>query len=397
MVGVMDQAFFQQQAVQMAHVQAGYLLRNVSRLSAETAVSYAVHLINDCVHHLDLPTLALQVALGLHPVIERWAAWESWAAALDTLLALGDQAYPVSDRIRLLHDRNHAACELGDCATATAIATTALELAEALGDQTLIALSLHELALAAYHYDDFGTAQTYWERAYAFGHAHVPPVKVGHICMNLGLIAEQRGFFAKAYRRFDQAHNYYHSQNDRHSLARVQCNIANVQRKEGRLEDAATLLQLAGTTLHQIGARYEYALAANNLGYVYLAGERYAQALQAFQLALHTFEAIGALSEKALVLSNMAELYVTTAAWDQAVPRLQEARELAVACGKPLLVAAISVDEGRMLAARGDYDAARQVWEGALAVQEAKGAWHAAQHTRQLLDTLPTSAPSVQG
>jgi tetratricopeptide (TPR) repeat protein len=389
MVELMDRNYYRQQAARMALIQADYLLRGTSSLSAESMVSCAGQLIKDCVCHLDQFTLAVKVALGLHPVIERWSAWSDWASVLDALLNTDEQAYTTSDRIRLLHCRSDVAYELSEHDTAITMAVTSLHLAEAQQDQMLIAISMNKIGLAAYYRDDVDMAQSWWEQAYALGRAHLPSVQLGHICMNLGLVAEQHGQPEEAHRCFKQAFDYYQIQNEGLYIAKAQANIANIQRKQGQVENAAATLQEACNLFHAIDARYNYGLTKNNLGYAYLELGRFEQAFDAFGMAIHVFDSIGSLSGKALVLSNIAELHVTTEQWQKAATILEEARELAMACSKPLLIAAIDVDQGRMLAALGDYERARQVWKEALAVQEDKGALHIAQHTQDLINALP--------
>ncbi len=383
---VVTQLAFHNHALQMAHTQADYLVHNMAQLPADIVVPQAAQLILDCVYHLHLPALAVNVALQSQSIVERWAVWTAWMNALDVLLALPEATYAIGDRIHLLHHRNHLACDLGDHATATTVAQTALRLAQALGDHVLIALSLHEVALAAYSGDDLRNAQAYWARAYDT--RSLVPQKVAHVSMNLGLIAEQQGRFEEALHYFGQALHYYQVQHDLLHVAKVQGNIGNVQVKQGAYEQAIATFGLAATALYSLGTYYEYALNQNSIGYGYLSGGWYDQAQAVFIFAIQTFDKIGSLSGKALALSNLGELYVTTQQWPQAETTLREAQELALACAKPLLGAAIDVDRGRMLAAHGNTEAARQVWQSALTVQEAKGALQAAQHTRQLLASL---------
>lgn len=388
---MMTNPFFQEHAKHMAQRQAQALLHDPVRGTAATVVAHAVQLILDCVQYLQLPALAVEVAFGLHEQVERWAAWGLWARALDALLMLPNDAYPIDARIRLLHTRNHAACELGDYSTAATVAERALWLAEVHGDQTLLALSLHELAVAAYYGDELLVAQTYWMRAYQMMVVHLKPNVLGHIAMNLGLIAEHQGRLDDALHMFEQAYQYYQTDHNLFYLVKLQNNMANVYRAQGRREHAVEILRAAYATAQAIGAVYECGLITNTTGYVYLELEQYAAAHAAFLLAKRSFDQIGSLSGTALVLSNMAELYVTTAQWQPAAATLHEARELATLCHKPLLVAAVDVDDGRMLAAHGDDEQARRLWEQALAVQEAKGALHAAHHTRTLIDSSPRS------
>jgi tetratricopeptide (TPR) repeat protein len=388
---MIDHACFQQHAQHMARRHAATLLRNPVRTSATVIVAQAAQLITDCVRYLDLPALAVEVALGLHAQVKQWAAWGAWVTALDALLALPDDAYSVSDRIQLLHYRNHAACELGDHGTAASVAQRALCLAKAQGDQARLAGSFHEAAVAAYYRDDVLNAHRYWTQAYDLGAAHLKADLLGHICMNLGLIAEHHGHFDDALHHFAQAWEYYQTEDNAFHLVKLQHNVANVHRAQGHRAQAVASLQTAAATAHSIGAMYECGLITNTLGYVCLELGQYAAAQHAFARARNSFDQVGSLSGTALVLSNMAELYVTTAQWHHAAVMLHDAREFATVCNKPLLVAAVDVDAGRMQAAQGEHQHARKIWEGALAVQEAHGALHAARHTRTLIDQLPSS------
>ncbi len=131
----MDQAFFRVQAANMARTQVQYLLKDLDRLSAETALSQAVGLIRDSVRHLREPGLAIRLAIAFHPMVERWAAWAFWATALDLVLPFAHD----SDYIQLLLCRSQAARELGDYEAALAFATEARQLAEARDDAGLLA------------------------------------------------------------------------------------------------------------------------------------------------------------------------------------------------------------------------------------------------------------------
>jgi len=380
--------FFQQQAISMAERQAAALLSNPSRAPADMVVAQAAQLIMDCVQYLNLPTLAVRVALDLHEQVARWAAWGPWARALDALLALPDHAYPVDARLHVLLGRSQAAREVGDHPTAITTAAAALHLADAHGDQAVRALARNVVGLAAFHGDDLERARAAFHDAYLLGHEHLAPLKLGHITMNLGVIAEQQGRFAEAHAYLDRALGYYHMQDSPVHVAKARCNRANVHRKQGLRDQAISELQAACALLHTIDAHYEYALATNDLGYAYLQAGHYVYAEEAFHEAHHRFETIHALRGQALVMSNLAELYVTTRQWPRAERALHDARTLATACVQPVLVAAIDVDAGRMAHAQGDVERAKRLWATAVAVQETRGAAHAAEQTRQLLATI---------
>jgi tetratricopeptide (TPR) repeat protein len=389
MVGIVDREYFRARAVEMAHIQARYLLRSPTQLQPETALPQAVGLIRDCVRHLDQPALAIELALGFHPMVERWSTWPGWAEALDLVLAL-DRPYLMDTvRIRLLNCLSQAARALGDYTAAMRVATDALQLAEAQHDRMLIAESHNRIGMIALFRDDFITARAHFEQAYRYGIGHLPPLELGNISMNLGTIAMHQNEFLEAHQHFDEALRRYRAADEPVYIAKAQCNRAELLRREGRPGEVLPILLAARDVFRSAGARYEYGLVENDLGCVYLSLRQWEAALDALSAAITEFEQIGSLSGKAWVLPNIAELYVTTEQWAKAMPALDEARELALICGRQIVAAAVDVDQGRMLAARGDHVGARRVWEGALRVQEFNSAKLAAQHTRRLIEGLP--------
>ena len=376
----------------MAYILADHLLQTVEY--SDKTLAQAVELIKDCVRYLEQSPLAMKIALDLHPVVERWSKWSGWANALDILLEETEQDKANASYIQLLLNRSQAARELGDNVRATETARAALHIAEAQDDQALVATSLNKLGLVEFEQDNLSEAQDYLESAYKLGLGFCSDLELGHICMNLGYITGHQGQFDNARQYFDQALTYYTKHGDKLHIAKVYCNIANLLERSGHLEEVPSTLLTALNTFEELGARYEFAQAENDLGYAFLQLEQFEEALQAFERGLKIFSELGVISSKALVLSNLAELYVSTQQWNKALVTLTEAQELASVCDKPLLVAAINVDQGRMLYAQGDQVGARRVWEEAYTIQIAKGARRAAQKTQCLLATLAMEAGS---
>lgn len=392
----MRQGDTQTLATRMAQIQARYLIAKATQLSPETATRMATSLVHDCLHHLDQQTLAIRFALDFHPTAARWSAWSSWAVALDETLPAACSSDLVTEQIQLLNCRSQVARELGDPRMAQQLALQALQLAEAQQLAGLSGMALIHLGVVAFGQDDLPAAQAYWQRAYALGAAHLPPVQLGHISMNLGTVAVQRGQTTVAQQQFSQALQHYSDANDEFNIAKVNCNIAALRNQQQTLTEIPAEVIAARAVFKRIDARYDYGLAENDVGYIALTLGQFEQAEAAFQAALEAFKQIGSLGKYALVLSNLAELYVTTGDWERATRTLDEARTLAGVCQKPLLVTAIDVDQGRMFAAQGRLVAAREVWTRALETQRAKEAWRMAAHTDQLLKSLPDTDSSLE-
>lgn len=385
---MMERAHFQAKAEEIADKQAQYLIGHGARLQPKLAASDAAGLVRDYVRHLGQPARAIRFAIAFHPIIERWTAWSSWADALDIALTARAVGSP-DEVILLLNYRSQVARELQAYEIAGALAQEALELAVANQSLGLTAISLNKLGLVAFSLDDLHQAETYWREAAEVGAETLAALEIGHINMNLGVVNGEQGHLSAAQHYFTEALLHYQRAEDPFYMAKAQCNVADLK---GRVLDITGIpdeLFVARDTFQRMGARYEYAMAENDIACIYLRLQRWEQARASFQTALETFEQIGALTAKAMVMSNLGELYVTTETWSRAEPVLNEAHHLALICQKPLFVAAIDTDIGRMLAAQGDLAGARERWEHALAIQSDKQALGAAEHTRQLLNNLP--------
>ncbi|MBV9790742.1 MAG: hypothetical protein JOZ51_21290, partial [Chloroflexi bacterium] len=350
----MDLEFFRGRATKMAARQSAYLLRPSEPLTPELAVPQAVTLLQDYVRHLNQPISAVTFALAFHPLVERWAAWASWVDALDMVIDIAAEHSSPLDIIHLLNIRSQAARELGDDITAFQAADQALQLAEAQQDPGVIATSLNKLGLIAFKRDDLDVARQSWERAYAQGANLLPATELGHITMNLGLVAVAQHRYQAADDYFQVALHYYQTHHDAISIAKIQCNIADLRSRQEQLDGIEAIVLTARETLKIIGAHYDYAMVENDIGCLYLKLEDFDRAHQAFQSALHVLEQVGSLVGQARVLSNLAELYVTYKQWPAAETTLKEAQRLAEICHKPLFIAAVKVDHGRMLDMRGD-------------------------------------------
>jgi len=372
----------------MAHIQARYLLRTAHNARAEQIVPQAVSLIHDCVHHLGLPSLAVELALGLQSVAQRWPIWTAWDRALALLLALEAEQLPIAAKFQLLIQRGYVARMSGDQQTSHQAGSEAYRLAEAEHDPALIVEAHNSLGFDAFWRDDLGTAKLHLEQAYIQGRLHLSGLKLGHIRLNLGTIAMHGNDLRAAQQHLEAACDLYRAADEAVALGKAKSNLAELLRRAGQLEDALSMLQQAEATFRHADARYDLGLAQNAIGCVYLSMQRWDLALAALTAAVDEFERIGSLQGKAWVLPNIAELYVSSERWEEAERVLDEAHELALLCERPLIAAAVDVDRGRMLAARGAPGEALRIWQRALSVQEAKGARLAAEHTRQLIERM---------
>lgn len=385
---MMNREFFQRLALQMACRQEQHLLRE-QQLFPIPDLHNATNLVRDYLGPLRRPLRAIDFALAFQPVVERWASWGIWAGLLDDVLAISEQYATPQQRIRLLNNRSQAARELQDDATALATANDALHLAMTQQDHTLEATALNKLGLALHRQDNLAAAQHHWEQAHTRGMGLLAPLELGHISMNLGLIAVQQQRYTDAHTLFEQALKYYTEQDDQLHIAKVHCNMADLLSRQDQLDAVPSTLLAARDLFKQRDVRFSYGLAENDIGCIHLSLDNCELADHAFHAALATFEEIGAITAQARVLSNVVALHVKREEWTQAERCGQRAIQLAELAAKPLLVATIKLDQGRIFAAAGNWRQARQLWEEALHVQLERDAHAAAQKTQQLLDTIP--------
>lgn len=387
----MNQQLWQAQAQRMAGRMEQYLLDPTINHSATHALPQAVSLARDYLNNLLQPERAVRFVLAFHPRVERWAAWASWAPALDLAIEASAEHGSLPERIRLLNARSQAARELSDYAHARQVGGQALRLAEQHRDCALLATTHNKLGLIALRQGDLTTAQAQFALAAQIGAGHVTPLELGHYRNNLGLVAVQLLDYVTAEQAFSEALRHYTAAEAELAIARVQCNLADLQQRQGQLEAVPAALLTARDLFKKLQIHHDHGLTENSIGAIHYQLHQWAEADQAYHRALAIFEQVGALVLQTTVLANLVALYVDQQDWARAERAIADSSRLAELTGHLLLLGMIYVEQGKMMKARGRPQDARAAWQAAHAAFERCGAQAEAARVLALLEELDSA------
>ncbi len=385
---VEERVYFRARAREMAPMHARWLMSERPANTLETNLVQVVDLIRDCSQHLDRPELTIMLALHFQPIVEGWSTWGLWTAALDHALTATRQTADLLNEIRLLNHRSEAARGCNEYEAAHALALQALDLANNYQQFELVAMSLNQLGRIAYVRDQLELARDYWEQAYRIGEAHCSAVELGRMALNGAVVAINQLRFEDAEQRVNLANHYFEIVGDPVWLAKAKSTFAALRYAQGHISTALLLWQATSEAFQVAGNHYARASDENAIGCALLQLGQWAAAREHLHIAANTYEQLGSLVDTLSVMANLITLNVTMEEWEQAEVMISAGRTLAITADKPLIVAAIDVDYGRMLLARGDAEGARQAWERGQALQQAAGAWEAAHKTELLLSTF---------
>ena len=313
---------------------------------------------------------AARLSLQIYPLIERRGYWRRWIPLLEQGITNCQESEAILT-VNLL-DR------LGQCYRLDRQWDKSLakhgreqQLAEAVGDELLLAkaqLNLSQTYWSMHHYDQ---ALRYGELALAGFSAHGGGGdQLGATTTILGLIALGRGELETAESWLTQAIDAYRSLDRPALLARSLMNLTITLQRDGRNEEALPIcheaLQILESTAHEldkvrveltlgtlfmnlnrleeaeeaykranspalrrIGDTYLMALQANNLGTVYLEMGRLQDAERAFSDSISLWHRSAGRIMLANTLGNMGETKLAMNRPDEALPYLDQAITIA--------------------------------------------------------------------
>ncbi len=380
--------YFPVRAREMAALHAKWLMSDRLEHTPEAILVQVVDLIKDCVQYLDRPDLAITLALHFQPSLERWATWGLWSTALDAALTASRQIAEPLTEIRLLNHRSEAHRGCHQYEQASTLALQALDLAHAHHQTELIAMSLNQLGRIAYGQDQLNLAREYWEQAYRIGEGTCSAIELGRMTVNVAVVAIDQRQFEEAEQYINLAMHYFQRVGDRGWVAIARSTSATLRYVQGQTWDAIRVWLATSEIFQATGNQHAQASDEHALGCALLRLGEWDAAREHLLTAMSIFERLGSLVDKVSTMSSLIKLYVSMGKWEQAEAMMPEARKLAFMADKPLVVAELDVEAGRMLLTRADIAGARQAWERGQALQQGVGAWEAARNTQALIDSL---------
>jgi tetratricopeptide (TPR) repeat protein len=181
------------------------------------------------------------------------------------------------DRAQVIYRMGICRYELGSIATATALFTQALELAERadIPDDLLRSKVLGWRSRCYRRQRDLEAAREDVESALELAEASSDLRRLADALFNASLIEERSGRLIQARRHAERAMAYYESISDHANIGKLQNNLGGLHFLLGRHDDARTHLKAAVAAAIEVGNRTDAAQALTSLAQVYLGlGER---------------------------------------------------------------------------------------------------------------------------
>ena len=308
------------------------------------------------------------------------ALWRFWRARglvtegrRSTAQALQSRpADATSHRARALYGASNLARTQGDHDSALALAEQALRVADALGDRSLVALSLNAVGLVSWAQQDYAVARATFEKMLALVTAATDRRGVATALGNLGLVEIEVGDYARARPFLDRALEVFRELGDRRYIATTLLNLADTSQALGEYAAAIGLaaeglgmardLEDVVTTVLALKALGEASLALGELddagNYLGEAREKAAEAGDRRNLG-RTLRALAALARAAGDRGRAAELEL-------------EATELAADLGDRQLLAS-TLESVALVEVPADPLLARQLFAVASSLRAATG------------------------
>ncbi|MBG0827802.1 winged helix-turn-helix domain-containing protein [Planomonospora sp. ID67723] len=198
------------------------------------------------------------------------------------------------------------------------------------------------------------------ELGHSYGHALA--------LRNLGLVDHFAGRHEAALLRYEAALPGLRQARDRSTEAHVLGCMAQIAVAREDFETADARLREALDICREIGHQRGQAQALWRLGELHLRRDEPVQAAERFTAALEPVRHLRDILGEAYVLCGLGETQISRKRFDDARQTLAHARRLAMDSGESVVCVRACYSLGRALAASGDRDAARKLFEEALAV-----------------------------
>jgi tetratricopeptide (TPR) repeat protein len=241
--------------------------------------------------------------------IERRGYWRDWIPFISEAIAqCGDKEQTLKGR--LLNRLGHSQRLDRQLKAAIASHLEAKIIAQALGDELLLARANHFLTTVYAHQKDFAEAERHGLEALATLARVAPGSEYMATTLNeLGRIARWQGDFALAQARYGQAIDCWRELDNRSDLATTMLNLAETLQAVDRFEEALALYDEVIPMFSHAGSELRKILAQTNLGALYYRKGDYALAEASYRRAdLAYLRRVGNLHFQAIVANGLGNV-----------------------------------------------------------------------------------------
>jgi signal transduction histidine kinase len=239
-----------------------------------------------------------------------------WQRSYDTSLIMAIHAYNVAQELgnqsliaTSLYMIGNAYYLMGDFANSMDHYLQALELREKLGDSSDIASSYNNIGAVYLHMDEKQKALEYFKKSGSMFQALGDDYQLFPILNNIGAVYVDSRIFDTAYQYFNQAYQVAERDKDETNLSIALANLGETALSMGLYAQSEEFEKRAYEISSRLGDKGMMATVKSNLGKLYLRRKEYSAALEAFQESLVLAREVNSLPIIQENYKNLADYY----------------------------------------------------------------------------------------
>ena len=287
------------------------------------------------------------------------------AAVLDEGVEMADEK-----RVRLLLHRGDAARFLGRAEERERSAAQALEIAQRIGDELLVARAAIQIGTARYAVSDSKGSEEYYAMARTAACAAGDSAIEGDAERGLGLTAMERGDYDAARTHSGRALAIAEELGDSEALSSVNNNLGLLNERMGAVDEAEQCYLRAIDFAHSSGRIQVEARARANLGRIYFQRGELARALEEAELYRDGMRAVGDRGGEVMGRIITCAIWRNFGALDKLERELEYARLWARETGQVWMESHTLNSAAWIARQRGDRDEHERLARAALALRE---------------------------
>ena len=289
--------------------------------------------------------------------------------SLDIKQAIGDRSGVAIS----LNNLGNAYYSLGEYPQAIDYYQQSLEITQAIGDRSGVAISLIGLGNAYYSLGEYPQAIDYHQQSLDIKQAIGDRSGVAISLNNLGNAYYSLGEYPQAIDYYQQSLEITQAIGDRSGVAISLIGLGNAYNSLGEYPQAIDYHQQSLEIKQAIGDRSGVAISLNNLGNAYYSLGEYPQAIDYYQQSLEITQAIGDRSGVAYSLIGLGSAYNSLGEYQQAIDYHQQSLEIKQAIGDRSGVAYSLIGLGNAYYSLGEYPQAIDYHQQSLEIKQAIG------------------------
>ncbi|MHA1132519.1 MAG: CHAT domain-containing protein, partial [Candidatus Helarchaeota archaeon] len=180
-----------------------------------------------------------------------------------------------------------------------------LEVAESVGNQRDIAISLNSVGLVYRTWGKYAEAIEHYQQAIKIQEEINDPHQKGTSINNLGECYIYQKQLDQALKNFKKAQRVFEQVQDPRGISISINNIALVQQMQGSFQEAIEGYQEALEIAEELGDIHSTAVAYNNIALVYQAKEEYEKSIEYLEKGIDIYRKLGDLNRESLAITNL--------------------------------------------------------------------------------------------